>query len=196
VIVDGKSRYTWCRLLTTKSAAATTAALKEFIAEVGPMREILTDWGTEFAGSFRALCVDKGIRMKKSCPYVSWQNGLVEQRNRRLKTTSRKLLIHAGLGPEFWGHSIMTACYLQNRMASKHCNGLSPYEVMFRLKPNVSHLRVFGSVAYMLWHLAFGRGSFWTDYPILTLVVLGGRKVFLDSFWTRCASWRGRHSTV
>ena len=31
-------------------------------------------------------------------------------------------------------------------------------------------------------HLAFGRGSFWTDYPILTLVVLGGRKVFLDTF--------------
>ena len=45
---------------------------------------------------------------------------------------------------------IMTACYLQNRMASKHCNGRTPYEVMFNMTPNVSHLRVFGSVCYPL----------------------------------------------
>ena len=47
------------------------------------------------------------VKQEYSCPFTSWMNGLVEQRNRQLKETSRKLLIHAGLGPEFWGHSIM-----------------------------------------------------------------------------------------
>ena len=44
----------------------------------------------------------------------------------------------------------MTACYLQNRTASKHCVGRTPYEVMFNMTPDVSHLRVFGSVCYPL----------------------------------------------
>ena len=33
VFMDGKSRYTWCRLMTSKTETVT--ALKEFIAEVG-----------------------------------------------------------------------------------------------------------------------------------------------------------------
>ena len=44
----------------------------------------------------------------------------------------------------------MTACYLQNCTASKHCDGRTPYEVMFNMTPDVSHLRVFGSVWYQL----------------------------------------------
>ena len=77
-------------------------------------------------------------------------NGLVEQRNGQLKEISRKLLIQADLGREFWGHSIMKACYLQNRMASKHSNGRTPHEVMFNMTPSVSHLHVFGGMCYPL----------------------------------------------
>lgn len=88
---------------------------------------MLTDWGSEFAGPFQKYCFDKGIKMRKSSPYLAWMNGLVESKNRRLKEISRCLLIHAGLGPEMWGHSIMAACYILNRKANKHCGDRSPY---------------------------------------------------------------------
>ena len=71
-----------------QSKTETTQAFKEFCADVGTPREVLTDWGTEFAGRFREYCIDNGVRMRKSCPYVSWQNGLVESRNRRVKEIS------------------------------------------------------------------------------------------------------------
>ena len=60
------------------------------------------------------------------------------------------MLIHSGLGPEFWGHSIMTACYLLNRKANRHCEGVSPYQKLFNIVPEVSHLRTFGAVCYDL----------------------------------------------
>ena len=66
VFVDGKSRYMWRRLMQSKTE--TVAYLKEFCAEIGCPREILTDWGSEYAGAFRELCLKKGIQMRKSCP--------------------------------------------------------------------------------------------------------------------------------
>ena len=50
VFVDTYSRYTWVKALTSK--AETSKALREFIANVGCPREILSDWGTELFGSF------------------------------------------------------------------------------------------------------------------------------------------------
>ena len=131
-----------------RSKTETSLALSEFIQEVGCPREILSDWGTEFFGRFSTQCTDRGIKVVRSCPYTAWQNGLVEAKNRRLKEVSRKLLIHSGLGPELWGHAIMTACYLLNRKATEHAGWRSPYEALFGYKPEVSHLRVFGSTAY------------------------------------------------
>ena len=73
--------------------------------------------------------------MRKSAPYTAWMNGLVEAKNRRLKEVSRRLMLHAGVGPEFWGHAISTACYLLNRKSNKHCGGKTPYEMMFKKIP-------------------------------------------------------------
>ena len=66
VFVDGKSRYMWCRLMQSKTE--TVACVKEFCAEIGCPCKILTDWGSEYASAFSELCLEKGIRMRKSCP--------------------------------------------------------------------------------------------------------------------------------
>jgi hypothetical protein len=45
----------------------------------------------------------------------------------------------------YWAEVVRTAVYIQNRIGDK----VSPYEQYFGTKPNLRHLRVFGSIAYV-----------------------------------------------
>ena len=57
-------------------------------------------------------------------------------------------MIDSGLDESFWGHAVDTACYIRNRLAHRLLPGhITPYEMMHRAKPDVSHLRVFGCSA-------------------------------------------------
>ena len=56
----------------------------------------------------------------------------------------RSLLQGAGLGSEYWSYALRHAVYLKNRLPHRGINKF-PYEAMNGQKPNLSHLRVFGS---------------------------------------------------
>ena len=45
----------------------------------------------------------------------------------------------------YWAEAVRTAVYIQNRIREK----VSAHELYFRRKPNLRHLRVFGSIAYV-----------------------------------------------
>ena len=60
------------------------------------------------------------------------------------------MLIDGGCRPELWAHAIDTAAYLHNRSASSRNPDITPYELMWKERPDVRHLRVFGSVCYSL----------------------------------------------
>ena len=92
----------------------------------------------------------RGINIRNSEPYWPSRNGLVERRNSTLKAMSRSLLVQAGLPFEFWARSIYTACYTMNRLPTKRLHGRTPFEAMHGRAPNLSHMRVFGSVCYPL----------------------------------------------
>ena len=48
----------------------------------------------------------------------------------------------------FWEDAMATSCYLQNR--TPHCalQGAIPFTLWYGQSPDVSHLKVFGAVAY------------------------------------------------
>jgi hypothetical protein len=48
----------------------------------------------------------------------------------------------------FWGEAVVTAVYILNRSSTKALNGRTPYEAWHGRKPTVSHLRVFGCLAF------------------------------------------------
>jgi hypothetical protein len=48
----------------------------------------------------------------------------------------------------FWGEAVVTAVYILNRSPTKTLNGMTPYEAWHGRKPTVSHLRVFGCLAF------------------------------------------------
>ena len=110
---------------------------------------IMTDWGTEFQGSFQEYCVEKHILMEKSCPYSAWQNGLVERANRTLSGIARAMLLDSQLGPQFWGLALSHAAFMSNRVCHTNTEA-TPYELVFNRRPNLSKLKVWGCNAKSL----------------------------------------------
>ena len=48
----------------------------------------------------------------------------------------------------FWAEAINIVVYLKNRSPTKKLDFQTPFEILSGYKPDVSHLRVFGSTAF------------------------------------------------
>lgn len=60
----------------------------------------------------------------------------------------RCLLVEANIEKKFWGEAIATANYLQNMLPSMAVDK-TPYELWHGRKPSYTHLRVFGTPAWV-----------------------------------------------
>jgi len=58
------------------------------------------------------------------------------------------MILAQGLKLEFWGKAVNTAMYIKNRCQTKALDSKTPQDAWSGRKPNVSHLRVFGSKAF------------------------------------------------
>jgi hypothetical protein len=81
------------------------------------------------------------------CPQ---QNGVVEQKNRTLNEMARAILDEHRTPIGFWANAISTAFYISNRFFLRFILNLTPFELHFRCKPSVSHLRPFGCKCFVL----------------------------------------------
>lgn len=107
------------------------------------------DNGGEYTSNeFKSFCKSRGIVIEYVPAYNPELNGVSERLNRTLQDKMRSMLLDSGMSNEFWGDAIMVATYLTNRSATEVLNGKTPFEKWYRRKPDVSHLRVFGSKAY------------------------------------------------
>lgn len=88
-----------------------------------------------------------GIQFQHTTPYTPEQNGVAERRNRYLVEAIRTMLIDAQLPNKYWGEAALTAVYLQNRLPTRR-RSVTPYELLYKKKPSVKHLREFGWKAY------------------------------------------------
>jgi hypothetical protein len=61
---------------------------------------------------------------------------------------ARALLKQRRMSAVFWGEAVVTAVYILKRSPTKALNGRTPYEAWNGRKPVVSHLRVFGCLAF------------------------------------------------
>ncbi len=72
------------------------------------------------------------------------QIGGVERFNQTLGTMTWALLHGASLPAEYWSSALVHLVYLLNFLVHSHTK-CTPYEALSGSKPNLSHLRVFGS---------------------------------------------------
>eukprot|EP00253_Pinus_taeda_P004407 PITA_04407 len=80
---------------------------------------------------------------------ASKQNNVVERRNRTVVEMARSMLQHRSVPNKFWAEAVFTVVYLLNRSPTQAVKGKTPEEVWSGRKPKISHLKVFGSVAYV-----------------------------------------------
>lgn len=58
------------------------------------------------------------------------------------------LMIEKNVPKDFWVEAVNTSTYLLNRLPTKSLGKLTHFEAWYGVKPNVSHLKVFGNICY------------------------------------------------
>ncbi|KAK2993848.1 hypothetical protein RJ640_027325 [Escallonia rubra] len=153
LFIDDYSRKTWVYFLKQKSEVFST--FKRFKALVEKqsgyqIKAMRSDRGGEFISKeFKAFCEENGIRRPLTIPYSPQQNGVVERKNRSIVNMTRSMLKSKNLPKEFWAEAVVCAVYLSNRSPTRSVWNQTPQEAWSGYKPSVSHLKVFGSIAYV-----------------------------------------------
>lgn len=120
------------------------------------IKRFRTDNGREYLNNrLKSALEELGVKHETSIAYQPQQNGRAERVNRTLLEKARCMLVEAALPYRFWAEAISTACYLSNRSPKRCLGGRTPEELWTGHKPDLSHLRVFGSNAraYIPGHL-------------------------------------------
>jgi hypothetical protein len=147
LVIDEASRFVWVFLTATKSPPIDI--IKEFLTQHGHEDGgcIRTDQGGELARSsaFQDMLLrDFHYTLEPTGADSPSQNGAVEIYNDKFAVRTRTLLYGSGLPAKFWSAALLHSVYLHNRLVHSETNA-TPYERYFGTKPDLSHLKVFGS---------------------------------------------------
>jgi hypothetical protein len=95
-----------------------------------------------------SYCTTQGIQMKHTVPYTPQQNGVVERNNCTLKEMANYMIQSKGLSLKYWVEAINYANYIANLTPTKAFKNITSEEAWNKIKPEVSHFRVFGSISW------------------------------------------------
>src|SRR5260370_9313894 len=153
LLIDDATRYTTLYFLKGKHEAA--RCIKEYMTHMHirgtPTHAIRVDCGSEFVNKdLQDWCHSKGMEVQMTAPYSPSQNGVAERMNRTLVELARAMLTGSQL-PEFlWEQAVAHAAYIRNRSYTIANRDRTPYEAWHGNKPNVTHLREFGTPVWVL----------------------------------------------
>eukprot|EP00986_Skeletonema_menzelii_P015723 scaffold12494_cov159-Skeletonema_menzelii.AAC.1 len=147
IVVDEVSHYCWVFLCRSKTPPV--ELVSNFLQDHGlPSGGVIrTDQGGELARSaaFRdTMYRDHHYVVEPTGADSPTQNGMAERLNGSLGVLVRSLLYGAGLPAKFWSSALLHACYLYNRRVHRAL-GCTPFEALYKRKPNLRYLRTFGS---------------------------------------------------
>ena len=75
------------------------------------------------------------------------QNGVAKRKNRTIEEATKAMLEEKHMPKLYWAEVVRTVVYLQIWTSAN--GGVSPNELYYGKTPNLAHLRIFGSIAYM-----------------------------------------------
>jgi len=111
------------------------------------IKVLRSDNGGEYvSNAFKALHDENGTTHQTTVPDTPQQNGVAQRLNRVLVGMARTMMRHKDVDQDLWADAIKTAVYIKNRVTSRALPvGKTPHELWTGKKPDVSHMRVFGS---------------------------------------------------
>ena len=98
--------------------------------------------------AFHDYCKQHGIRRHFTTRYTSQQNGVAERKNMTIMNMVRSMLKGRNLSNEYCGEEVSFVIYVINRSPTKSVISRVPKWAWSSMYCSVSHLRVFGCVAY------------------------------------------------
>ena len=82
-------------------------------------------------------------------PHTPEQNGVAARLNHTIIEKAPAMVAHMGLHKKYWAEVVNTALYIYNRVVSSALSfKMSPCQAWYDRTPDLSHLRVFGCLAY------------------------------------------------
>ena len=87
-----------------------------------------------------------GYNLETTGAGASFQNAIVKRPHRTLADMMRAMLSGTNLRYQYWSHAIHHALYVKNRLPHQLLpDKVTPYERSTSRRPDLTHLRVFGS---------------------------------------------------
>lgn len=113
------------------------------------LSELQTDqgWGEFCSAQLESWLKNRCIRHRLINMAVLAENGLYQRQNRVLQEKAHCLLNDAGLGKQYWVEAFQIANNLTNKLWNSAINK-THFERLYNQKPQLRHLRVFGSFAW------------------------------------------------
>ena len=147
---DDYTRKVWVYMMKKKSETFGVFQIFKRTVETETglkLKSLRTDNGGEFISwKMKEFLAKEGVKHELTVPYTPEQNGVAERLNRTLLEMARAMILGSEVNKELWGEAVVTAAYLKNRWPSSSLNkNVTPEEAWSGMKPNVEHLRVFGS---------------------------------------------------
>ena len=157
-IVDSFTSYLHITPLKTKSSEEVLQAFKLFLMEnksyLPPPNTKPMTWHTDNGGEFMSndideFCTEFAVNRSFSVPYAPPQNAHAERMWGIILKCMRAIMHKARIHDSFWTFAAEHACYLHNILPSARFAGAnSPYQIKFRSKPDVKHIKVWGCLCW------------------------------------------------
>jgi hypothetical protein len=113
------------------------------------IQKLRTYNGGEYVNNnFISYCTTQSIQMQHTVPYTPQQNGVAERKNCTLKEMDNCMIQSKGLSLKYWVEEINCENYIVNHTPTKALKNIILEEAWTKIKPFVSHFRVFGSMAW------------------------------------------------
>ena len=151
--IDDYSRFPAVYFLSHKSGVFKAFRQYKAWAEnmtghrVGILRD---DKGGEYMlGAFESFLADAGIQHEHTIRDTPQQNGVAEHMNRSISEGVTTLLSQSGLSHTWWEDAATHWLYGKIRLPSLTTAPLTPHDLFYGRRPDLSGLRPFGCLAYV-----------------------------------------------
>jgi hypothetical protein len=130
-------------------------AIRQFIAKIRTqygktIQEFQIDAGGEFKSKeLTEFLKELGVNILTSIPHMHQQNGCVESFIRTIMDKSQAIHLESCALQSWWEFSVDCAVHVYNHTPIMCHNWKTPFENLERMKPDVTHLCVFGCSAYV-----------------------------------------------